>query len=78
MCITRVGKVVASSRGRASVEFFDGKTAESVDVSMVNAGRGEFVEVFGNLALSTLSPREAKERRKAWEEVRAALQKAGR
>ena len=78
MCVTRVGKVLSASGGRASVEFFDGRTADAVDVSMVEAGRGTFVEVFGNLALSALSASEARERKKAWTELRAALGKGTR
>jgi hydrogenase maturation factor len=72
MCVTRAGKVVSASRGRARVEFFDGRALDDVDVSVVNAQRGQFVEVFGNLALSVLSPAEAKSKRKVWAEVRKA------
>ena len=72
MCITRVGKVTSSAKGKAKVDFFDGRSLEGVDVSMVGASRGNFVEVFGNFALSVLSPAEAAERREAWKEVRKA------
>ncbi|MGD1055684.1 MAG: HypC/HybG/HupF family hydrogenase formation chaperone [Nitrososphaerales archaeon] len=72
MCITRVGKVTAASQGRASVDFFDGRALDDVDVSMVAAARGDFVEVFGNLALSVITPSDAKKRRAAWKEVREA------
>jgi len=72
MCITRVGKVTSLSKGIASVDFFDGRTLDGVDVSMVAATRGGFVEVFGNLALSVVSPSDAKKRRAAWREVREA------
>jgi len=72
MCVTRAGKVVSASKGRARVEFFDGRALDDVDVSVVNARRGEFVEVFGNLALSVLSPSEARSKKKAWDEVRRA------
>ena len=60
MCITRAGRVVSTSKGRGRVEFFDGRALDDVDVSVVNAHRGEFVEVFGNLALSVLSASEAR------------------
>ena len=63
---------MAVSRGRARVEFFDGRAMDDVDVSVVDAGRGEFVEVFGNLALGILSPSEARTRKKAWDDVRRA------
>ena len=72
MCITRVGKVAMVSRGKASVDFFDGRSLDGVDVSMVGAVRVDFVEVFGNLALSVLTASEAAERKKAWMEVRKA------
>jgi hydrogenase maturation factor len=72
MCITRVGKVTSASQGRASVDFFDGRALDGVDVSMVTATRGDFVEVFGNLALSVITPSDAKKRRAAWKEIREA------
>lgn len=72
MCITRVGKVTAISWGRASVDFFDGRALDGVDVSMVVAARGDFVEVFGNLALSVVTPSDAKKRKAAWKEIREA------
>jgi len=72
MCITRAGKAVSVSNGRARVEFFDGKALDDVDVSVVSAKKGAFVEVFGNLALSVLSASEARARKRAWREVRKA------
>ncbi len=73
MCIARVGKILSVSKGKARVEFFDGGKMEDVDVSVVgNTRRGSYVEVFGNLALSTLTPAEAERRRAAWAEVRRA------
>jgi hydrogenase maturation factor len=72
MCITRVGKVTAASQRRASVDFFDGRSLDGVDVSMVKAARGDFVEVFGNLALSVVTPSDAKKRKAAWKEIRKA------
>ncbi len=77
MCITRVGRVTASSGGKAAVRFFDGHTADSVDISMIDAEKGAFVEVFGNLALSTLTADEARRRRAAWKEVQAAPPRVG-
>jgi hydrogenase maturation factor len=75
MCITRVGRVLATKQGKAEVEFFDGRTSEGVDVSIVPAGKGAYVEVFGNVVLSTLSPAEARERKAMWREIRMALRK---
>ncbi len=78
MCVTRAGRAVAVSNGRARVEFFDGRALDGVDVTLVKAKKGEFVEVFGNMALSVLSASEARARKKAWAEVRrgAALSAA--
>jgi hydrogenase maturation factor len=63
---------LSTSQGKATVDFFDGRTLQGVDVSMVSATRGDFVEVFGNLALSLVSPSDAKKRRAAWKEIREA------
>jgi hydrogenase maturation factor len=73
MCVTRAGKAVAVSEGRAQVEFFDGRTLDGVDVSMVRARKGDFVEVFGNLALSILTPAEARSKKRAWTELIKAV-----
>jgi hydrogenase maturation factor len=73
MCVTRAGKTVAVSDGMARVEFFDGRTLDEVDVSMVRAQKGDFVEVFGNMAISILNPAEARTKKKAWAEVARAM-----
>jgi len=73
MCVTRAGKVASVSNGRARVDFFDGRALDDVDVSVVKAKKGEFVEVFGNLALSVLSASEARNKKKAWEAIRKAV-----
>lgn len=72
MCITRVGKVVAFSNGRSVVSFFDGRTSDNIDTSLVEATVGSYVEVFGTLALSKLTAADARSRRSAWREVRKA------
>ncbi len=73
MCVTRVGQAVSVSAGRARVEFFDGRALDDVDLSMVSAKKGAFVEVFGNMALSVLTPAEARVRRRAWAEIAKAV-----
>ena len=79
MCVTRAGKAVTVSEGSARVKFFDGRTLDGVDVSMVRARQGDFVEVFGNLALSILTPAEARSKKRAWAEVTQAIaQETGR
>ena len=70
-----MGKTVFVSKGKARVEFFDGRTLDGVDVSIVGAEDGNYVEVFGNLALSILTPAAARSRKKAWAEVRKAAGK---
>jgi len=70
MCITRVGRVEVVAGGKARVAFFDGRTLDGVDVSVVNARRGAYVEVFGNLALTILGQAEAKRRKEAWETIK--------
>jgi hydrogenase maturation factor len=72
VCIARVGKVLRVRDGKGRVEFFDGRTLEGVVLSVARAEAGDYVEVFGDLALSVLSPDEARRRRSAWREVRAA------
>jgi hydrogenase maturation factor len=72
MCVTRVGRVVSESRRKGMVEFFDGRSLGGVDLRAAGAKAGNFVEVFGDMALSVLSPSEARRRRAAWEEVRRA------
>lgn len=72
MCITRVGRVLAASGGKAQVEFFDGRTSEDVDLSVEPANVGSYIEVFGNVALSTLGPAEARRRKAVWKEIRKA------
>lgn len=61
--------VASSTKGRATVKLFDGRTLEGVDVSYVRAPKGAFVEVFGGLALSVLTDKEARRRRAAWRDV---------
>jgi len=73
MCVTRPGKAVSVSGGRARVEFFDGRAMDDVDVTLANAKKGDFVEVFGNMALSVLTASEARARKKVWGEVRRAV-----
>jgi len=72
MCTTRVGRVLDISGRNALIEFFDGHTSNAIDISMVEARVGSYVEVFGNLALSLLSETEARKRRLAWKEIMKA------
>jgi hydrogenase maturation factor len=73
MCIARVGRIVSASGGRSVVRFFDGRTSEGVDTSLVDGTVGSYVEVFGSLAISKLDEAEARRRRSAWRELRKAV-----
>jgi hydrogenase maturation factor len=42
-------------------------------VTLVDAKKGQFVEVFGNMALSLLTPAEARIKKRAWVEVARAV-----
>ena len=72
MCIARVGRIVSSSGGRSVVCFFDGRTSEGIDTSILGAQVGNYVEVFGSLAISKLDGAEARRRKAAWREIRKA------
>lgn len=72
MCIARVGRVIALSKDKARVKFFDDTTLDGVNVSMVKVQKGSYIEIYANLALSTLSVREAASRKKDWLMIRKA------
>jgi hypothetical protein len=55
---------------RALVEFFDCDATVDVDVSMVDATKDAYVEVFGGCAVGRLTRREAEARKKVWSELR--------
>jgi hydrogenase maturation factor len=71
MCITRLGRVLALKENRATIEFLDTQLIKDIDISMVKSvGRNSFVEVFGDVALGLISPRQAKSRQKLAIEIR--------
>jgi hydrogenase maturation factor len=71
LCITRLGRVLALKGNRATVEFLDTELIKDIDISMVKSvARNSFVEVFGDVALSLISPRQAKSRQKLALEIR--------
>ncbi|MDG6907027.1 MAG: hypothetical protein JRN20_14740 [Nitrososphaerota archaeon] len=47
----------------------DGKVVEDIDVSMIDVELNSYVEVYANLAVGTLSTKEANARKRAWLEV---------
>jgi hydrogenase maturation factor len=71
MCITRVGKILSITGTEAKVEFLDDKATRQIDVSMIEGiKRNAFVEVFADSALTTLTAKEARWRKKLWLEMR--------
>lgn len=71
MCITRVGKIIASSGNRATVRFLDDDVELDVDVSMLgHVEKNSYVEVFAESAISSLTRKEAMWRKKIWIELR--------
>ena len=67
MCISRVGKIVSLRGTRATVRLLgDERIVDDIDISRINAEVGSYVELFANLALGTLNPREARQRKEAW------------
>jgi hydrogenase maturation factor len=71
MCFARLGRVLALEGKRATVEFLDTQLVKDIDISMVESvGKNSFVEVFGDVALCLISPRQAKSRQKLALEIR--------
>ena len=67
MCISRIGKVLSTSKTKAKVQLLgDDRIVDDIDISMIDAKADSYVEVFANIALSTVSPREAMKRKKMW------------
>ena len=67
MCISRIGKVLSTSKTKAKVQLLgDDRIVDDIDISMIDATADSYVEVFANIALSTVSPREAMKRKKMW------------
>lgn len=76
VCVTRVAEVLSVRGDKARVRFADGGATRLVDVSMVDAKKGGFVEVFADQALSALSEEEADWKTQVWTELRHKLVEA--
>ena len=63
MCVTRVGMVLSIRGTSASVLYLDGGVVGEVDVSMVNAKKGSYVEVFAEQAIGRITKKEAEFKR---------------
>lgn len=71
MCLTRVGRIVSIEGGRAEISYLDNREKTEVDVSMVDARRGSYVEIFANVAIGRITKKEADHRRALQLELRA-------
>jgi hypothetical protein len=76
VCVTRVAEVISLRGDKAKVRFVESNATRVVDVSMVEASKGGFVEVFADQALSTLTKAEADWRRQVWSDLRSKLEEA--
>ena len=74
MCVTRPGRVVSLKGDKATVLFADRGETRDVDVSMVDAKPGAYVEVFADQAMSVLTAEEAGWREELWSEIRKKLE----
>ena len=78
MCIARVGKVLSVADSSATIRFLDGRVTDGVDISVVGAQEGAYVEVMGNFALSVLTKEQLRERKAAWALIQQAAAGARR
>ena len=76
MCVTRVAQVISVEGDKAKVKFVESGATRVVDVSLVETGKGRYVEVFADQALSGLTKAEAEWRKKVWLDLRAKLEEA--
>ncbi len=76
MCIAKVGRILSKSGNKAIVKFVDDALEREVDVSMLaDVKKNSYVEVFSDIALSTLTPKEALWKKKIWIELREKAMK---
>ncbi|MBC7130286.1 HypC/HybG/HupF family hydrogenase formation chaperone [Candidatus Bathyarchaeota archaeon] len=73
MCLAIPAKVVEVNGDKAKVDFGEGILRE-VDVTLVNVKVGEYVLVHAGYAIQVLSPEEAQETLKLWNELLEAEQ----
>jgi hydrogenase maturation factor len=63
MCVTRAGRVLALEGAKAKVLFMDTGKVGEVDVSMVDARKNSYVEVFAEHAIGRITKKEAEFKR---------------
>jgi hydrogenase maturation factor len=71
MCLTRVGRIVNIEGSRAEISYLDNREKTEVDVSMVDARKGSYVEIFANVAIGRITKKEADHRQALQLELRA-------
>ncbi len=71
MCLTRVARVVNVDGGRAKISYLDDRETSEVDVSMIDARKGAYVEVYANVAIGRITKKVADQRRALQLELRA-------
>lgn len=68
MCLAIPAKVVSIDKDKAKVDFGEGVLRE-VDVTLVNAGVGDYVLVHAGYAIQVLDEKEALETLQLWNEI---------
>jgi hydrogenase maturation factor len=63
MCVTRAARVISLDGAKARVRFLDSEVVHEVDISMVDAKKGSYVEVFADQAIGRITKREAEFKR---------------
>jgi len=70
MCLAIPAKIISLGSGKAKVDFGEGVLRE-VDVTLVDVKVGDYVLVHAGYAIQVLSPREARETLRLWNELLA-------
>ena len=63
MCVTRAGRVLSLEAARVRVRFLDNGAVAGVDVSMIDAKKNSYVEVFADQAIGRITKKEAEFKR---------------
>ncbi len=68
MCLAIPAKVIEKKGSTANVDFGDGVTRE-VNISLVEADKGEYVIVHAGFAIQKIDEKEAKRTLELWDEI---------
>lgn len=63
MCVTRVGRVLSIQGANASVLYLDSGVVGEVDISMVDARKNAYLEIFADQAIGRITKKEAEFKR---------------